>query len=273
MIKSILCLTDFSPVAHNGLEYAANLAHLLSARLTLLYVRPTIWPEAVQLEPERERSNEEIASLLQRSCDTVKTELGVSCNGQLVTTTDTLAQAVATMSENFDLVVTGTSGADDYYQFLFGSHSFQILKLVKCPVLVVPQNYRFEQPKKIVYAYDPQTNPIFWVDSLMDFANSLQLAVSVFCVIEGERSDETERLLEVVRGAVLARSQKDVKWQFDSDFSKDVLWSIERYVAKNKPDLIALSYHHRSIAESLFKTNTIKQTVMTFDCPVLVFWH
>jgi len=273
MIKSILCLTDFSPVAHNGLEYAANLAKLLSAKITLMHVRPTIWPEAVQLVQEWEQSNAEITDLLQRSSELVKENYQVPCAVQLVSTIDTLEQAVAASSQNFDLVVMGTSGADDYYQLIFGSNSYRVLEGVRCPVLVVPLGYQFKKPIQIVYAYDPHTNPIFWVDTLVDFANSLEVSVSVYYVMEDERSPETERLLDVVRHAILARLHKKVKWQFEADFSNDAAWSIEQYVNRKQPDIVALSYHHRSVAESVFEKNTIKQAIMTFNCPMLVFWH
>ena len=46
-MKRILCPVDFSNASRNGLEYAGNLAAELMAHVTLLYVRPTIWPEAV----------------------------------------------------------------------------------------------------------------------------------------------------------------------------------------------------------------------------------
>ena len=266
-------MTDFSPVAHNGLEYAANLAKLLSARITLMHVRATIWPEAIHLAREREQSDAEIAEMLQRSSEAVRENYQVPCAVQLISTVDTLEQVVATASEDFDLVVTGTSGADDYYQFVFGSNSYRMLQGSRSPVLVVPERCQFKKPNQIVYAYDRHTNPIFWVDTLIDFANSLQASVSVYYVMESGRSPETERSLEVVKDAVLARSHKHVNWQFDSDFSNDVAWSIEQYAKRKKPDIVALSHHHRSITESVFEKNTIKQAIMTFDCPVLVFWH
>ncbi len=238
-----------------------------------MHVRPTIWPEAAQLARERKQSNAEITDLLQRSAELVKENYQIPCAVQLVSTLDTLEQAVAAESQNFDLVVMGTSGADDYYQFMFGSNSYRVLGGVRCPVLVVPQRYQFKKPIQVVYAYDPHTNPIFWVDTLVDFANSLQVSVWVYYVMEGERSPETERILDIVRHAILARSRKKVKWQFEADFSNDAAWSIEQYVSRKKPDIVALSYHHRSVVDSVFEKNTIKQAILTFDCPVLVFWH
>lgn len=273
MIKSILCLTDFSPAAHNGLEYAANLSRLLSARITLMHVRPTIWPEAAQLEQERERSSEELTALLQSSADIVHQHFGIRCKIQLESTTETLEQVVESVSKNFDLVVTGTNGADDYYQFVFGSNSYRIVEGASCPVLAIPFGCRFKHPKQIVYAYDPQTNPIFLIDTLMTLANMLRSSVCVYYVVAGGRSPATEQLLEIVKGAVLARSHKDVKWEFDADFSNDVAWSIAQYVNRKTTDILALSYHHRSLAEVIFRKDTIKQTMMTIDCPVLVFRH
>ncbi|MGS0527070.1 universal stress protein [Zobellia nedashkovskayae] len=49
---------------------------------------------------------------------------------------------------NIDLVVMGTQGQTADKKITFGSHTVQIFKYVKCPVLAIPQNYTYQQPKK-----------------------------------------------------------------------------------------------------------------------------
>ncbi|MCA6417176.1 MAG: universal stress protein, partial [Cytophagales bacterium] len=75
-MKKILCPVDFTDVSANGMEYASHLAKALHARLTLLYVRTSIWPEAVQLKNESSKSNEEIQSSLTLFKGEVQKEFG-----------------------------------------------------------------------------------------------------------------------------------------------------------------------------------------------------
>ncbi len=57
--------------------------------------------------------------------------------------------------ESIDLIVTGTKGASGLEEVFMGSNTVRIIKSVKiCPVLAVPQNFKFETPSEIAFATD-----------------------------------------------------------------------------------------------------------------------
>lgn len=271
-MKKILCPVDFSNASKNGVEFAGNLAAQLMAHVTLMYVRPTIWPEAVQLRRESSQGAAEIIDDLKTLSDEVEKEFGVTCGVHLERTMDPVENSIARYGGGYDLIVSGTNGADDTYQMVFGSHSFQVIQKAMCPVLLIPEGVTYKPIKQLVYAFDPHTNPIFLVEQLRDFASALGAEVKVVHVIEDEQTADTEARIEHLRQAIMARDYKDTSWQFEGLYGRDVAWTLERYAANSAMDVMALSYHHRTLMDKLFHQNVIKQISMTADFPVFTFW-
>lgn len=272
-MKKILCPIDFSETSKNGMEYAANLAKALNESLTLFYVRTSIWPEAIQLEKEVMESEEEIRSRLALFATEVQKEFGIPCHHHLQQTTDTLDEAIATYATDFDLIVMGTNGADNTYQYVFGTNSFHVIEKSKCPVLVIPENYSYRPIKLLLYAYDPETNPIFLIDQLKKLVVPLGTSVTVLHIERKGPSEGANRKMEILKEAIKAREPKNIAWNFDFQNAGDVSWALDEYMEGHSGDVLALSFHHRSLLENLFKENTIKKISLIADYPVFVFWR
>jgi len=272
-MKKILCPVDFSDVSANGMEYASYLAKALQASLTLLHVRTSIWPEAVQLKQESRRSNEEIHSALSLFKEEVQKEFSIDCSYHIENTTGTVDETVASFAKQYDLVVMGTNGADDTYQYVFGTNTFQVIERSNSPIIVVPQGCVYQPVDRIIYAYDPDTNPIFLIDQLRNLSSSLSTEIRVLHIAEDKPSAEVKRKMEILRDAVKARASKKFDWSFDFQYSKDVWWALDQYMVANKGSMLALSFHHRSLFEKLFNEDVIKKVTMVADYPVYVFWR
>ncbi len=271
-MKKILCPVDFSNASRNGLEFAGNLAAELMAHLTLMYVRPTIWPEAIQLRKEASQGAEAISEDLKMLSDQIEAEFGVTCGLHLERTMDSVEHAISEYGKGYDLIITGTNGADDTYQLVFGSHSYQVIQQAMCPVLLIPEEVKYKPIKQIVYAFDPNTNPIFLIDQLRDFSAALNASVKVVHVMEEEKSPESEARFEQLRQAVMARAYKELPWAFEGLYGRDVAWTLEHYATSSPFDVMALSYHHRTLMDKLLHQNVIKRISMTADFPVFTFW-
>jgi nucleotide-binding universal stress UspA family protein len=271
-MKKILCPVDFSDVSANGMEYASHLAKALKASLTLLYVRTSIWPEAVLLKQESSKSNEEIQSSLSLFRTEVQNEFGIDCNYHIATTTDTLEDTVASVAKQYDLVVMGTNGADNTYQYFFGSNTYQLIEQSDCPIVVVPQGCTYRPIDLIVYGYDPDTNPIFLIDQLKKLAAPLNSELKVLHIADDKPSAEVKRRMEILRDAVKVRESGNLTWSFDFQYSGDVWWALDQYMKNNNASVLALSFHQRSLIEMLFSENVIKKVAMVADYPLYVFW-
>lgn len=272
-MKKILCPVDFSKASLNGMEYAGNLAASLMAHLTLLYVRPTIWPEAIQLDRKISQGIEDINSSLQVLCEQCEQEFGITCSVHIEQTTNTLEKAIAEQATQNDIIVMGTNGADDFYQFVFGSNSFHVMKQSSKPVLVVPDDCSFKPIRQIVYAFDPSTNENFMVDQLKALAIPLKASVKVLHVVHGGTPEERKEKIATIERKALSHADKMITWSFEAKFGADVAWSLSRYAIDDATELLALSFHHRSLMDNMFRENVIKQLSMTASFPLFTFWR
>lgn len=272
-MKKILCLVDFSEASANGLEYAARLTRALEATLTILYIRTTIWPEAVQLEEEIKTSNEMIGARLNLFASEVHKEFGVPCNFHIEPSTVTFEETVASVASRYDLIVMGTNGADTFYQYAFGTHSFHVAEKSNCPVIIVPEGVTYRPIRLMMYAYDPETNPIFLIENLKKIATPLGTEVHVLHVTEGKPSEETAHKMKILSDAVQARAPRTISMTFDFQYSDDIAWTLNTYMKQNKGDMLALSFHHRNLFEKLFSENVIKQISMVAEYPIFIFWR
>lgn len=264
---------DFSDAATNGMEYAAQLAKELGANLTLLYVRPSIWPEAIQLEQEVAVGMENIGERLGVFSQEVQTEFGILCDTHVEQTTDTVEMAIAAEAGNYDMIVMGTNGADDVYQYVFGTHSFHVIEKAKCPVIVVPEGYAYRPLRKIVYAHDPDTNPLFLIEQLKALAFPLNAEVTALHISTGKHTPEAEQKLKIVMDSLKARETMHIPWKLDFQYSDDVPGALDHYLRIHEADMLALSCHHQTWIEKLFKPDVVKEISMIADYPVLAFWN
>jgi len=272
-MKSILCPTDFKEAGNNGIEYAAQLAQSLSASLTITHVRPSIWPEAIQLEKEVQESTESISGMLKRMAEETHAMFHIPCHFHLEATSQTIEQAIAAMANKYDLLVMGTDGADDYYQLVFGSNAFHVIEKAKCPVIVVPRGNSYKPLRSMVYAFDPDTNPLFLIDQLEKLVDTLGTRVRVLNVAEDKPSEETGKKIALMKDAIAARNPNSLFWEFEHEYAENAARGLDHYMKTHEADILALSFHDRSLLTKLFTQNVVKEITMIAEYPLFVFWH
>lgn len=272
-MQAILCPTDFSDTANNGIEYAAQLAKSLNKYLLLTYVRPTIWPEAIQLDREVLVSTRNLSELLYQKCREIQIKHDVTTLFHLDVTTNTLGETIAARAYQCDLIVMGTNGAENYYQQVFGSNTYHVIEEAKCPVLMVPDGCLFKPIRSLTYAYSAETNPIFLIDQLKQLVIPMGIKVNVLHIVEGEPSQKNDRQIAILRGAIEARFPTGSNWSADFRYADDVPEALDQYMKTQDAEMLALSFHHRSLMDSLLTEDVIKRISMIAEYPVFIFWH
>jgi nucleotide-binding universal stress UspA family protein len=140
--KRILLPTDFSSSADAALEMAADLALHFHAELCLLNVIPMFpatnaydyFPETAFLEEARKYAEEQFASrqssLISRGLDAkICIESGNDVAGNILLVIE---------RERIDMVILSTHGISGWRPLVFGSIAERVLKLVQCPILLLP---------------------------------------------------------------------------------------------------------------------------------------
>lgn len=272
-IRNILCPVDFSETSEFGLDYAAHLAKALNASIRLVYVRTSIWPEAVQLEHDNVESSADISDRLSAYCEETRHAFGVHCAARLVPSSATLGETLAAEAHESDMIVMGTGGAGTYFRMLFGTDSFHVIQNARRPVLLVPAGCPFTDIGTMAYAHDPDANPIFQIDDLIRLAAGVQSAIKVVHVCREPRSPQMEHRCDILRGAVMARKPRNVEWSFEFIYSDNVARALDGLMARQEADVLALSFHRRPPVERFLTENVVKEIAAVAHYPVLIFWH
>jgi nucleotide-binding universal stress UspA family protein len=266
-MKKILCPTDFSDAAQNGIAYAAKLAKVINGELTLLNVHSSI--EFVP--PDSGKDLESITQQLEAQSDEINRTFHVPCNAIVETTLRKLSSVIHDLSGQYDLIVMGSNGPDNVYQFLTGTNAYNAAVKAKVPVLIVPEKYVYSEIRSIVYAFDYLKERKLPHEDLIKFATALKAEITILQIMEEAQSKGADEDLRELQLIIQNLYSGDVPLKYESLRSSDIALSINRYTSSAQADVLALCSIHLNAVQRLFHTSVIKNIAATSDFPVFVF--
>jgi nucleotide-binding universal stress UspA family protein len=138
----ILLPIDFSTSSQAALEMAAGLANYFRAELHLVHVIPMFptttfpdfVPEAKFLQDARSLAERNLAK-----CHAALAARGVKAVSSVETGNDIVGNIMEVVDrENIDIVVISSHGISGWRPLVFGSIAEKVIKLVQCPLLLLP---------------------------------------------------------------------------------------------------------------------------------------
>lgn len=142
-VRKILCPTDFSDPANEGLKTANELALHFSAQLILMHVVSTIpvvpaspaltgYQDLSALNELEKAANETIAADAEKFIDS-------RVNSQLMVFNGNAADEIARVAEEekVDLIVIATHGYGGWRKLFFGSVTDKVIRLSHRPILLI----------------------------------------------------------------------------------------------------------------------------------------
>jgi len=270
----ILCPTDFSVAAANGIEYAAKLAQKMGATLMLLNVQRLYMAEVVSLfsggEPESVREARVADKMLEDVCQEINKMFKVSCSHEIIPALSFYEKAIADEAGKYNLTVIGTNGADNAYEFYFGSNSFRVARNTLSPVLIVPEECGFKEITNVVFASDYNAGDELLLQQLKEFTVAFTPQLHVLHV---SRKD-TEVSKEVYRSFCNLTEEAldyDRKIEFKRIIAEDAAEAIESYLRETHADLLATYFQPHGFLYRMFHQNLIKKITSNADFPMLIF--
>ena len=270
-MRKILCPTDFSDAAQNAIRYAAKLAQITGAQLTLFNVQSMLNPAPQELIIEGEEMARPISESLESQSLEVSRAFKISCYAELQPSSASLAKTIADKAAGYDLIVMGTNGADDIYQFLTGSNAYKASIKSAVPVLLVPEDCLYREIKTIAYAFDYLRARKLPMEQLKPLVKSLKCSLSILQVMEEAYSEEAEEELKELQFISRTLHTEDIELTFDTIRSYEIAESIHSYVLRTQPDMLALCAVHRNLLERLFHNSLIKNISAISTYPVYIF--
>ena len=137
----ILLPIDFSPSSRAALEMAADLAKHFHAELHLVNVIPmfptTTLPDMIP-EGEFIQENRKFAELHLAKCHAALAARGVKSTSSVEVGNDIAGNIMEVVErEHIDMVVISTHGISGWHPLVFGSIAEKVVKLVRCPLLLL----------------------------------------------------------------------------------------------------------------------------------------
>ena len=271
-MKTIIVPTDFSPVATNAMNFAADMAININASLMLLniYQVPVSMTDVpvVLVSPDELRKDSELKlkelkeSLAHITSDKIK----IYTEARMGDIVDEL-EDVANHIEPF-AVVMGTKGTSGVERMLFGSSTLTAVRHLKWPVIVVPPGKEYGTGiKKIGFACDfnkvLENTPVQFIRNMVkEFGAELH----VLNVDYEQRSFKPETPEESLMLHTLLEDL-DPKYHFINH--KDVEAGINEFAETNNIDLLITIPKKHGLLDNLFKHSSTKELVTHSHVPVM----
>ncbi len=268
-MKKVLCPTDFSETADQAIAYAAKLCKNIGAELTLLNIQSIFSVAPQEVIKGKYLATKTIGEQLEDRSYEVMKVFKISCLSEVEPANRRLSDVISVQAKKYDMIVMGTNGADDYYEFFFGSHSYQVTKKSTVPVLLLPTGCGYKDLSNIVFAFDYVDLHEIPMIQLRKFTNLVNSSITILQVKKKYVHEEETQTKEIQEGLKMIHQVTDVNFQ--TIYADDVGLGINQYVRENNFDALALCSVHHGLIESIFHKSVIKQLSSTADYPIYIF--
>ena len=271
-MKTILIPTDFSTTANNAIEYGAKLAQKLNAKLEILNIQLLSAANPISSGMVACENIVPTSDVLKKMCNDINQTFNISCNYSIETTSKTLEKAISGKSAENTLIVMGTNGTDDLYQYIFGTNTYHVIKKSKCPVLMIPAGINYKPIKKIVFAWDYGRDNKVSFFQLKDILGIYDAEIN-FLHISKQKTPIGDDVFRALQGEIHSYLDEKGNITFERIYSEDPETfpaRIDDYMDDSKADILAITFYDRGPLKNIFHGTITKELSETARDPLLV---
>jgi nucleotide-binding universal stress UspA family protein len=274
-MRKILIPTDFSDTAMNALRYACELFKYDISEFFIMHAyEDEIYADESLVSRERleavtnsvsDRSKTQLEAILKHinkiSPNPKHTYKIVSSNNILLDAADKIVD-----EKNMDIIVMGTRGITNDKKITFGSHTLQVLKYVQCPVLAIPNHYKYNQPKHILFP----TNYLIpykrrELKLLCEMASPFRATIDMLYI---SKSETLSMRQQDNRDFIKMELHKNII-NFKTTNDKNISNAIYTYLKENSIDMLVMVNSRLTFLESILFKTTIDKMSLYLDIPFL----
>jgi nucleotide-binding universal stress UspA family protein len=264
----IICPVDFSETAMNAIEYAMNLAHTFSTELYIINIKPLLFSQFIGGNADKLRENVlEANRRLAPLCEEAKNKFHISCKSGVIVAHDQLEKIISDVLEEKNLLVMGTNGVDELYQYFFGTNTFKVIQRTMRPVLMIPEEVSYSNLKEATYVLTNKKSPIP-LKQVIQFVTPFNAKIH-FLYIASNKEPSDNNYLSTINEVEKMLNQTNVRYDFESVYSENVADAIDEYMISKEDNILILPVLQYAIMEAIFKKNSVKKIATTASYPVL----
>ncbi len=262
-VKKILCPTDFSDISLNAIAYAAKLAQISGADL-ILFHEHSLWSASPEeLLVGKSTFTQTIADELEKHCMQISKAFHISCYSDVIASGRSLAGLIEEFSEEFDLIVMGIDKEYDFFSYVFGSRAYQVSRHTEIPMILVPDEYTYENVDQIAFAFDPTEKRETPVSQLTEWSEIWNSKITLLeAVMNEDVAPVDKKHHSGVKGETI---------QVEHISRKKMIDEIDGYMHESETNMLALFSRHRRFFESLFHKSVIQEMTKRATYPLFIF--
>lgn len=275
-MKNILLPTDFSDNALNAIHYALEFYKNELCSFYVLHVQKAsqYTTDDLMAAPANTTIHHSVISDAKKKLDQLVKELKEAYPNEnysfyTITDYDIFTDAIkqSVQSKNIDLIIMGTNGATGAAEVVFGSNTLNVIRKVDCPVLAIPQGYKFNAPRTILYVIDRDDHfNETGIEPLTDILAKYKSSLRILKIKE----DDTITVAEFDDKKHLKEFFKDFNHTFHTIINVPTALAINSFVQIMDTDMTAMFVKRETFLERFLKGSETSKISYGTRVPLLI---
>ncbi len=276
-MKHILMPTDFSKNSWNAIQYGLSMFketectfHLLTVDIIPTYAGAQTSVRANQEKLRKHilrQSEADLKELLKRieklPSNTKHKFITNAVYGSFFETVKMIVE-----KDKTELIIMGTKGASGLKKMIVGSNTAALISKVDCPLLAVPENAAYHQPREIAFATDFNISySLTLLDQLKEIVSLNKVPLRILNVLE---KDDTLDDQQTANKLYLKNYLKDIEHTFHTLTNNEVESAIQCFVESRDIDMIVMLAKNRVFSQRIWLKPTVKNISYQIEIPFLV---
>ncbi len=272
-MKKILYATDFSKNAEKAFDFALNIAEKHHADLIMLHVfdTPPVWGHPYITDPAEMAiaAIKSYESKLQEFFEQYESGLQPAF---IAVENNAAVKGILSMIKEHkpDLVVTGTKGKSKLKEIFVGSTTKALVKESPAPVLAIPENSKYKDFNKVLYASDFQEVDLWALEQLIELVKPYKPEIRIIHVStesEYKGHEKMEWFKDLVKDNI---SYKNIS--FELLLSDTIFERVNTYQNQYDYDMmVMLEKERHGIVKKLFNEDLVWKMEFHTRIPLLSY--
>ncbi len=279
-MMNVLIPTDFSENSHNAIRYALDYFADISVNFYILHIslNATIYKNEERDGFFNLSENIEGVQVLQNSFALLKEEikacklLAKNTNHHFYPIYENvlLVEAIRKHVEEkeIDYILMGTKGASKSNRNEIGSNTSEVITKVKCPILVIPENAKFNKIVNIALLTD--YNSIYRNKVISKLSETLSLQQAALRVLNIRSQNSLLTVSQTDNKGFLHYFLKETKHSFHFLENKNIETGIQAFVETWEIDMIAIFAKNLNLIQRLLFKRITQPISYQTEVPFLV---
>lgn len=280
-MRTILVPTDFSDCSADAIKYAIRFAEKTGQKLLFFHSSFVLIPTSSlkrdylnAVKSDKEAKLKTLTEFIDKIYSSLKIKRNKSNTKFLIKFGNSVVQNITetVIEQLIDLIIIGTHGATGFRKVFFGSNTANVIEQSNCPVLAIPNKYKFNDIKTIAYASSDLNNLKKELKKIIPVAQKLEASLEIFhitVVVDARVKWEKFNSKELMK--TLSRHFRFYNMSlYVIDGENNVLINeIRDFVKHNKPDMLTMLTNKKSFFEKIFNTSQTKKISYQLNVPLM----